>query len=185
MKAEEPGALRPDDADLPLLDLPLRTGAADLFAPPSSPSFPAAEDEAAAAPLSRRWRALAADAATVVLLVAAATLAATALRARPLAPWALAWAAGFALYLSFFAAVVPLVLFGRTLGMALADLTARAPGSPRIRSVEGTRRWLGTLATFATLGIPLLFTKRDSSAPSLADRFSGRPLLESDGADRS
>jgi hypothetical protein len=171
----------------PLLDLPLRTGVGDLFDPPGDAARPAGGESSmpAAAPLSRRWRAMAADTAIVVMLVAAALLSASALRGGSLSLRVLAWAAAFALYLSFFATVVPLALFGRTLGMALSDLTARAAGAPRVHSGEGTRRWLGTLATLATLGLPLLFTRTDREAPSLADRMSGRPLVESDRGDRS
>ncbi len=127
---------------------------------------------------------MAADAAIVCLLVAAAILSASALRGGSATLPALAWAAAFALYLSFFATVLPLVLFGRTLGMTLADLSARAAGAPRIRSGEAARRWAGTLATLATFGIPLLLTRRDPQVPSLADRISGRPLVESERADR-
>jgi hypothetical protein len=180
LKADRPETPASDSGspESPLLDLPLASGD-DLFA--AAPPAPAG---ASAAPVLRRWRALAADLATVVLLVAAAALSATAVRGTALRPAALAWAAVFGLYLSFFAAVLPLTLFGRTLGMALADLTARPPGSPRIRSGEAIRRWVGTLATVATLGIPLLFTARDPESPTPADRLSGRPLVESGEPDR-
>lgn len=185
MTREDPGG---STAEEPLLDLPLRAGEGDLFDPPAPPipqPVHGADPASGAVPLSRRWLAMGADAAVVCLIIAAAGLSASALRGGLVSAAALAWAAAFALYLSFFATVLPLVLFSRTLGMALADLTARAPGAPRIRSGEGARRWVGTLATLAGLGIPLLFTRSDREAPSLADRISGRPLVESERGDRS
>ena len=73
--------------------------------------------------------------------------------------------------------VVPLVLFGRTVGMALAGLAARDDGTGRrLTATEAARRWAGTLATVAAVGLPLLFTARDPEAPTLADRLSGRTL---------
>jgi hypothetical protein len=41
-------------------------------------------------------------------------------------------------------------------------------------------RWLGTLITVLSLGLSLLFTRRDREAPTLADALSGRPLLRTD-----
>ncbi len=183
MTPQEP-EIRPAE-EPPLLDFPLR--GAGLFDPAMEPEpVDAKTNDAAfgAAALSRRWSAMAADAAIVCLVAAAAILSASALRGGSPTLSALAWAAAFALYLSFFATVLPLVLFGRTVGMALADLSARAPGDPRIRSSEATRRWLGTLATLATLGIPLLLIRRDPRARTPADRLSGRALVESDRVDR-
>jgi len=178
------GAPASQPPETPLIDLPLSGAAEDLFSGLPAGQRPEA-DTFAAARMGSRARAFAADAATVLLLVAAAMLSATALRGAALLAPAYAWAAVFVLYLSFFAVVVPLTFFGRTLGMALADLTARPAGSPRLRSVESIRRWIGTIATAAALGVPLLFTGRDPAAPTPADRFSGRPLVESDAADRS
>jgi hypothetical protein len=181
------GAPASQAPETPLLDLPLSTGADDLFAalPAGAAGKNAQPDSGAAARMVSRARAFAADAATILLLVAAAMLSATALRGAALSAAAFGWAAVFALYLSFFATVLPLTLFGRTLGMAVADLTARPAGSPRLRSSEGIQRWIGTVATAAALGIPILFTVRDPAAPTPADRFSGRPLVESDAPDRS
>ncbi len=82
------------------------------------------------------------------------------------------------MYLSAFATVVPIVAFGRTLGMSLADLSARpAAASPGVPAAMALRRWLGTLATAATGGLLLFWTARDAQAPTPADRFSGCALI--------
>jgi hypothetical protein len=97
---------------------------------------------------------------------------------------ALGWSAAFVLYLSFFATVLPLVLFGRTLGMAIARLSAQpATAGRRLTSWESVRRWFGTLLTGATLGLALLWTAGHSEARTPADRLSRRPLVE-DGNER-
>lgn len=166
------------------LDLPLRPAVARSSRPParlSGPAEPAAKSadsgDAPAAALTARLAAFAADGALVLLLVAAALLAATAGSGRTLEVSGLAWTGVFALYLSFFSTVVPLVLFGKTVGMALTGLSARGPGgSAPLTAGESARRWLGTTLTLLALGTPLLATRRDRSAPSPGDRFSGRPL---------
>ncbi len=141
-------------------------------------SAPAEEPrESAGAPLLPRCYAAAADAAVVVLLTAIAILAARLGAGRsPRAP-GLAWAIAFMVYLSLFAVVPPLVLFGRTIGMALADLSARGdePGAGLAPSAA-LRRWAATLATAATGGLLLLASRRDPARPTPADRLSGRPL---------
>ncbi|HEV8118226.1 MAG TPA: RDD family protein, partial [Thermoanaerobaculia bacterium] len=96
---------------------------------------------------------------------------------RSLAPSGLWWTAGFAIYLSFFATVIPLSLFGKTVGMALTGLDARGGAEmPPLTFVESSRRWVGTFAAVAGLGVPLL-VGRQPGLPSLADRLSGRPVV--------
>jgi hypothetical protein len=112
----------------------------------------------------------------VLLLAAVALLAATAGRGQSLRLQGLAWTAVFTLYLSFFSTVVPLILFGKTVGMALTGLTARGRKGSPLTAAESARRWLGTILTLVSLGIPLLVTRRDREAPSPGDRMSGRPL---------
>ncbi len=160
------------------VDLPLRSGPAEPAGPRGPTAEPAdSEEQALAAPLSARLAAFAADGALVLLLVAAALLAATAGRGRMLEVSGLLWTAVFALYLSFFSTVVPLMLFGKTVGMSLTGLTARGPrGSSPLTAAQAARRWLGTALTLVALGSPLLATRRDRSAPSPGDRLSGRPL---------
>ena len=160
------------------VDLPLRPVPAGASRPASGTPEPAdAGGRAFAAPLPARLLAFAADGALVLLLVAVALLAATAGRGQTLEISGLLWTAVFALYLSFFSTVVPLVLFGKTVGMALTGLTARGPrGSAALTAGQSARRWLGTAMTLLTLGAPLLATRRDRGAPSPGDRLSGRPL---------
>ena len=121
--------------------------------------------------------ATASDAAVIVLIVSAALLFAGSRGGWP-SPAAAWWAAAFALYLSFFALVAPLVLFGRTVGMALSGLSA-APrsGARGLTLREASLRWLGTLLTGLSLGIAVLFTRSDRESPTLADVLSGRPVL--------
>lgn len=164
-----------DSATRPLADFPLRgEPAADLAAPaPAAGAFPAS----GLASLPDRAIGAAGDAATSILLVLAGLLAAYAARGRTPQFAGLGWASAFALYVSFFVVVVPLVFFGRTVGMALAGLAARDDGTGRrLTATEAARRWAGTLATVAGLGLPLFFTARDPEAPTLADRLSGRTL---------
>jgi uncharacterized RDD family membrane protein YckC len=164
------------------MDLPLRGERGDGFALPLPSEGPVVgPPPVSAAPLSARFVAAASDGAVLVLVVAACVLAIGVLRGRWPAPSGLAWAAGFALYLSFFATVVPLILFGRTVGMALAGIAA-APrdGTRGLAPRESLLRWFGTLLTLLSLGLSLFFTLRDREAPTLADALSGRPLLRTD-----
>jgi uncharacterized RDD family membrane protein YckC len=174
---EDPGASGGD-----LLDLPLRGERVDSFALPLASEGPPVDPPApSAAPPSARIVAAASDAAVLVLVVSAAVLVAGSIRGLWPAAAGILWAAAFALYLSFFATVVPLILFGRTVGMALAGLAA-APrgGSRRLELRESVLRWTGSLVTALSLGLSLLFTRRDRQAPTLADALSGRPLLRSE-----
>ena len=135
------------------------------------------ESGPAAAPLSSRWTAAAADAALVLLLTAAAILAARSATGRTPSVSGLAWAGAFLVFLSFFAVVPALVLFGKTVGMALADLSVRSDADAAgIDAAAASRRWAGTLATGVSAGLPLIWTSADAQAPTPADRFSGRAL---------
>ncbi|HKD17248.1 MAG TPA: RDD family protein [Thermoanaerobaculia bacterium] len=129
-----------------------------------------------AATLGPRLTAAAADAAVVLLLAALALLGARVLTGAVPRPAGVPWALGFVVYLSLFATVPPLVLFGRTVGMAIADLSARSGDDAAMPASAAARRWSGTLATVATAGLVLLWTRRDPERPTPADRFSGRPL---------
>lgn len=157
-------------ADLPLRPEPpldLAASRADTVAVPSG-----------TASISDRAIGVAADAATAILLVLVALLGAFAARGRTPRFEGLGWAAAFAVDVSFFATVVPLVLFGRTPGMSLAGIAARDDGAGRhLTPSEAVRRWVGTVLTLAGLGLPLFWTARDPEAPTLADRLSGRTLV--------
>jgi RDD family protein len=129
------------------------------------------------APLSARCTAAAADSAAILLVAALAILGAR--MATGLSPRlsGVAWVLGFLVPLSLFATVPALILFGKTVGMALVELSAipQAPGV-RVSPSGAFRRWLGTLGTVAAVGLPLLWTARDPQAPTPADRLSGHPL---------
>jgi hypothetical protein len=161
----------------PLDDFPLHGGArGDSFARLSALE-PAEPAPPAAAPIAARWSAAAADAAAVLLIGALAILAArVATGTSPRLP-GIAWTLGFLVYLSLFATVPPLILFGKTVGMALAELSVRPDtGGSGLSAAAALRRWLGTLATAAGAGLPLLWTGRSPQAPTPADRLSGHPL---------
>ena len=158
----------------PLDEFPLH-GAASGRTVSSSPVSPALVR--AAAPLGLRWSAAAADAAALLLLAAIAILAARFATGASPRPSGIAWALGFVVYLSFFATVPPLMLFGKTVGMALADLSARPPSiGAGLSASAALRRWIGTAATAAGAGLPLLWTASSPDAPTPADRLSGRAL---------
>ena len=165
-------------SEFSLVDLPLRTDEESLS--PPAPKASALEGESAgrAAGLGARAAAFGADAATVLLLAFATVLGARAFTGELPSTAGLPWAGAFLLLLSFFTTVLPLMLFGRTVGMALAGLTVclRA-SSRRLEAGEAARRWVGTLVTAAALGLPLLWTVRDGEAPTPADGWSGRSLV--------
>jgi len=165
----------PDLAGEPLADLPLRQ---ERGGEPAETRIHTVPGPPAAA-MGPRGIAFAADLATVLLVTAAALLAATAACGEGVRFSGLAWAAVFGLYLSFFATVLPLLFFGKTVGLALGGLRARGRSlGPRLDLSESIRRWAGTFATAAALGLPLLFTWKDREMPTPADRLSGRPLVE-------
>jgi uncharacterized RDD family membrane protein YckC len=173
----------PADSGSPgrLVDFPLREdGRTDLFADAPAPETPerAPETERSGAPLSARAVAFAADLAGASLAVTLAVIAAVAVAGRAPRLGGLPWAAAFALGYSFVFVVLPLTLFGRTVGMSLAGLTAApGPSGRRLTPGEASRRWAGTLWAAAALGLPLLGAIRSPTSATPADRFSGRPLV--------
>jgi uncharacterized RDD family membrane protein YckC len=76
----------------------------------------------------------------------------------------------FALSFSFLYYVFPLVFWGRTPGMARAEIVTKSRDGQSLSFSQAAKRWLGALLTLATLGIPLLFTARSGDLP--ADRLS-------------
>jgi hypothetical protein len=158
-------------------DFPIREGEPEP--PPSRDAPPPVEERTpgAVAPLAARWGAAAADAASVLLIAALAVLAARAVTGRIPHASGAGWALGFLLLLWFCATVPALLLFGRTVGMALAALTTHSgEAGARVAVPDAFRRWLGTLATAATAGLALLWTARSPDSPTPADRLSGHPL---------
>jgi hypothetical protein len=163
----------------PLEDFPLQ-GELGLGAPRvgPGPEKPEAAEvfPGGAAPLGPRLSAAAADAAAVLLLTAVALLGARLVTGQSPRLSGIPWALGFLVYLSLFATVPALVLFGRTVGMAISDLSARDGGDAGVPADAALRRWAGTLATAATGGLLLLWTRASADAPTPADRLSGCPL---------
>lgn len=103
-------------------------------------------------------------AVTVILLIGSRMMG-----IRPdLADWP-----AFALFLlafSFLYMVVPLAFWGHTLGMAWSGLVARNRDGEPLTFDQTARRWLGSLLSAGTLGLPLLLT---GDRRSLTDRISG------------
>jgi len=165
----------------PLADFPL---GAESGGAPGHPA-PAALREAPAesvATLSGRALAFAADLAGTSLAVTLALVAAVAVTGRAPRLSGLPWAAAFGLAFSFAFVVLPLSLFGRTVGMSLAGIAASGgPAGRALTPSEAARRWAGTAATALSLGLALLFTSRDPLHPTPADRFSRRALVQEAG----
>jgi uncharacterized RDD family membrane protein YckC len=157
-----------------LEDFPLHADSPDPVARHDEAALPASRR---AAPLPVRATAAAADGAVILLLTAIAVLGARLATGHAPRPEGLPWAAAFVVYLSLFATIPPLVLFGRTIGMAIADVSVPpADRGPRVSFAAALRRWVGTAATILSAGLLLLWTSRDPAAPTPADRLSGRPL---------
>jgi uncharacterized RDD family membrane protein YckC len=143
---------------------------------PPRPRVASAEPEAAVEPagepsasLKSRLMAGAADLLVHAAIAVAAIAGSRLLGARPgSADWPPI--ALFLLTFSFLYTVLPLAFWGQTLGMAWAGLTARSRDGEALTFDQTARRWLGALATAATLGLPLLAT---AGRRSLSDRVSG------------
>lgn len=160
----------------PLRDFPLRPEP-PVEDPRLFPAAPESPDAPRAAPLPPRFFAAVADAAALLLIAAIAILAARLLTGRSPRGEGLAWSLVFLVYLSLFATVPALVFFGRTIGMALAGLSV-ASGGPGggLPPSAALSRWAGGLATAATGGLLLLWSRRRPETPTPADRLSGCPL---------
>jgi hypothetical protein len=181
--------IRPDGALFPGSPGP---GKSRLQAPRDEAEslFPGAAEERAeessepvapAAPLSNRLKAAAADALLCGATAAVSLLAAAAAAARAPMPRAWAWAAAFAALVSFFVVTLSLVVFGRTPGMALADLTSRDEEGRSPDLSCAVRRWAASALTAALAGIPLVTALWDRRRRTPADLLSGRPLRGDSG----
>lgn len=172
-----PGAPGPPEGREPLADFSLDPGPLPLV--PAEPIVRQRAPAGTAATLSSRALSGAADLAATVLGVSLPIVAAATLRGRWPAPEGLLFAAAFGAALSLAATVAALFLFGRTPGMALCGLSVR-PGQDgrRPSAAQAARRWLGTVLCAGTVGLPLLWTRRDAEAPTPADRWSGCPLAQ-------
>lgn len=72
----------------------------------------------------------------------------------------------FALSFSFLYYVFPLAFWGRTPGMARTDIVTRSRDGETLSFSQAARRWIGTLLTLGTLGIPLLFAGKNGDLPA-------------------
>lgn len=124
-----------------------------------------------------RLTAFLADAFLCAIVASAAFLAAAALVRRAPTGTGWLWCALFALLASFFLVVPTLALFGRTPGMALADLTADDETGEKPPLAASVLRWAATAATAVLAGIPLATMLFDRRRRTPADLLSGRPLL--------
>jgi len=160
-------------------DFPIREGEPEPLAssPAAEESFASRRTPGAVASLAARGSAAAADAAAVLLIGALAILGARAATGRSPHLSGAGWVIAFLVLLSLCATVPALILFGKTLGMAIAEITTHSDDTgARVPAGAALRRWLGTLATAATGGLALLWTARSPDAPTPADRLSGHPL---------
>ena len=142
-------------------------------AAPSEPEAPAA------APAASRLTAFLADASLCGIVAAGSFLGAAALVRRSPAPAGWLWCALFALLVSFFLVVPTLALFGRTPGMALADLTADDASGEQPEFAASIVRWGTTAVTVLLAGLPLATMIFDRRRRTPADLLSGRPLFSS------
>lgn len=77
----------------------------------------------------------------------------------------------FVVIFSFAYHIFSLLFWGRTPGMALADLVARDPSGKSLTAWQSTLRWAGSLGTVLLAGIPMLVSW--FTGWSLADLVSG------------
>ena len=129
-----------------------------------------------AAPAGARLKAFAADALLCAIVGAASFLSAAAAVRRTPAPRGWIWCAAFALLLSFFLVVPTLALFGRTPGMALADLSTDDAAGEKPSFGASLRRWLATAGSLLLAGLPLATMLFDRRRRTPSDLFSGRAV---------
>ena len=135
------------------------------------------EEAPRAAPAAPRLTAFLADASLCGIVAAASFLGAAALVRRSPSVQGWLWCGLFALLVSFFLVVPTLALFGRTPGMALADLTADDPSGEKPEFAASLARWGATALTAVLAGLPLATMLFDRRRRTPADLLSGRPLL--------
>lgn len=135
-----------------------------------------------AAPMAGRARAFGTDALLCGLVGVGAFLGAAASVQRTPSAQSWLWCVLFTLEVSFFLCVPSLVLFGKTPGMALADLTVEREDGEKPSISAAARRWLLAVVTAVLAGLPLLtiaFDRRRRTPADLASGWPLRPLPES------
>ncbi|HET7452271.1 MAG TPA: RDD family protein [Thermoanaerobaculia bacterium] len=148
-----------------------------LFSDAAEPRSAGETDSSRPPRAGARLTAFLADASLCAIVASAAFLAAAALVRRAPTATGWLWCALFALLVSFFLVVPTLALFGRTPGMALADLTADDETGEKPPLAASVLRWAATAATAVLAGIPLATMLFDRRRRTPADLLSGRPLL--------
>jgi RDD family len=151
---------------------------------PSTLPFPPLEQQeianagasGVAAPLSPRLLAGFGDLFLAVLVAGIGIFAAYARNGAVPTLTTAVWATAFALYFSFIVSTLTLTLFGRTPGMALADLTARDEEGRLPAAGPAALRWAVSVLTAALLFLPLVAILFDEERRTPADRASGRSL---------
>ncbi len=81
----------------------------------------------------------------------------------------------FLLPFSFLYQIFPLAFWGRTPGMARVGIIARSRDGQSLSFSQSAMRWVASILTVATLGLPLIVTA--VTGTSLADRLSGARTL--------
>jgi len=153
----------------------------------SAPLFPHDEAETAPAepplerlaPLGARAKAFGVDALLCGIVASAAFLGAAAVVQRAPSATSCIWCAAFSVELSFFLCVPSLVLFVRTPGMALSDLTVENAAGEKPPLSFAFRRWIAGVLTALLGGLPLLTMAFDRRRRTPADLSSGWPLRPS------
>jgi uncharacterized RDD family membrane protein YckC len=150
-----------------------------LFDDVAAAGAPAGPETPRAAPSASRLTAFLADASLCGIVAAGSFLGAAAVVRRSPAPAGWLWCLGFAFLVSFFVVVPTLALFGRTPGMALADLTADDSSGEKPELGASLARWGATVLTALLAGLPLATMIFDRRRRTPADLLSGRPLFSS------
>ncbi|MGH9441770.1 MAG: RDD family protein [Thermoanaerobaculia bacterium] len=135
-----------------------------------------AGNSASPAALAARARAFGTDALLCGLVSGGAFLAAAASVERSPAAASWIWCAVFMVQVSFFLCVPSLILFGRTPGMALADLTVEREDGEKPPFAAAAGRWLLCVFTALLAGLPLLTVAFDRRRRTPADLATGWPL---------
>ncbi|HYO16532.1 MAG TPA: RDD family protein [Thermoanaerobaculia bacterium] len=180
-----PRTLREDRAPAPP-ELPLAAREEVRRGPTPVPSPEPAAPEEEPEPTSKSGYAglgsrLAAGAADLLVHAAIAVVALAGIQMMGIRPAVADWPAllTFLLSFSFLYMVVPLAFWGHTLGMTWANITSRNPDGEPLTFDQTARRWLGSLLTTATLGIPLFVAGRGRS---LSDWLSGSGTYSGEAA---
>ena len=138
------------------------------------------DDPVSLSEFAGRSHRFAAGGADLLVHAAILVLALLGVRGMGVRPALEAWPA-FTLFLlsfSFLYTVLPLAFWGHTLGMAWRGITSRNRDGEPLTFDQTVRRWLGGIATVATLGLPLLVT---GDRRSLTDVISGSASYPEEG----